>query len=198
MATRWRWWRLIALLAEFPFLSAALLGLAPAYGPAQETVQPIVSSPVLLASPNNRLQAEFTIVRGAPRGGGGGALVYSLKYDGKPLVDTSPLSLDLSGEPPLGTEVRIADSTSGSSVDDYQLIGGKTNHVHDPYNNLKLQVVEPNEPRRTFIIEAHAYNDGLAFRYVVPKQNAIQGGQQDLFYLQDFHLRQEHTEFRVS
>ena len=79
-----------------------------------------------------------------------------------------------------------------------ELIGGKANHVHDAYSSLRLQLVEPDAPRRTFVIEARAYNDGFAFRYVVPKQSSIQASYLDLPDLNDLHLKQEHTEFRVS
>ena len=38
------------------------------------------------------------------------------------------------------------------------------------------------------MLEARAYDDAIAFRYVVPKQRA----------LRNFQLTQEHTEFRIS
>jgi alpha-glucosidase len=198
MATRWKLSRQTAVLVAGFFLLTAFFAPVPLNLLAQTMAGRGASGSVLLASPNHRLQAHFATVRGAPAGGDGGALAYSVTYDGRPLVETSSLSLDLSGQPPLGTEVWIADATSGSGVDDYLLLGGKTSHVHDTYNSLKLQVVEPKEPRRTLIIEARAYDDGLAFRYDVPKQDAIQDGYQDLQDLEDLHLKQEHTEFRVS
>jgi alpha-glucosidase len=187
--------RYIAVLVFGIFFLIVLMGAAPANLVAQTTADLGGSGSVPLVSPNQRLQARFTTV---PAGGGGGALIYSVTYNGKPLIDTSSLSLDISGQSPLGTAVRIAKVTSGAGVDDYQQIGWSRSHIHDAYNSLELELVEPKEPHRSLVIEARAYNDALAFRYVVPKQDAIRTGDLDLPDAKDLHLKQEHTEFRVA
>ncbi len=51
-----------------------------------------------------------------------------------------------------------------------------------------LRTVEGSGAKRSLLIEARAYNDGIAFRYVLPEQDAIK----------KFRLKQEDTEFRIS
>ncbi len=141
-----------------------------------------------LTSPDHRLQIQFATVSGGQPTDASGALVYNVKYDGKPIVDDSGLSLELEGQPPLGLDVHVTQATPGSGIDDYTLLAGKASHVHDPYNSLTLTVTEPNAPARTMVMEARAYNSAVAFRYVVPQQAA----------LSSYRLKQEHTEFSIS
>jgi alpha-glucosidase len=146
------------------------------------------SGPVTLSSPDQQLVMQFTTVAEKGATDAGGKLVYSVTFHGKPLLDASALALELAGQPVLGSKVQIAESTLGKGDDDYTLIAGKASQIHDSYNKVELRVVEPGGPKRTLLIEARAYNDGIAFRYVLPEQDAIK----------ELHLKQEDTEFRIS
>ena len=114
-----------------------------------------------------------------------GRLVYSLAVRGKPVLEESALGLDLDGAAPLGSSVYITGSDAGDGVDDYTLATGKTSHVHEEYRSLTLRVAENGPRGRALTIEARAYNDGVAFRYVLPEQRPIS----------ELRLRQEATEF---
>jgi alpha-glucosidase len=131
-------------------------------------------------SPNGRLEIQFSTERGA--------LVYSVRFRGHPLLDDSTIALDLDGQPSLGNNVRISQVTPSWGVDDYTPVAGKTAHVHDAYNQVTLTLAEPQPPGRTFTIEARAYNDGVAFRYVVPKQPG----------LESYRLRQEAIGYAIA
>jgi alpha-glucosidase len=146
------------------------------------------SKPVTLSSPDQQLVMQFNTVAGKESSGAGGKLVYSVTFHGKQLLDPSALALDLADQPILGSNVQIAGSISGQGEDEYTLIAGKASKIHDQYNKVELRVVENSEPKRALVVEARAYNDGLAFRYVLPEQDAIK----------DLHLKQEDTEFRIS
>jgi alpha-glucosidase len=146
------------------------------------------SKPVTLSSPDQQLVMQFNTVAGKEPSGAGGKLVYSVTFHGKQLLDPSALALELADQPILGSNVQIAGSISGQGEDEYTLIAGKASKIHDQYNKVELRVVENSEPKRALVVEARAYNDGLAFRYVLPEQDAIK----------DLHLKQEDTEFRIS
>ncbi|MCU1249403.1 MAG: hypothetical protein JWQ49_2432 [Edaphobacter sp.] len=146
------------------------------------------SSPVTLTSPDHRLVIEFTTVEGKDTTKTDGKLVYSVSFRGKPLLDESALALELDGQPTLGSSVHIVASKFGTGSDDYSLIAGKVNTVHDGYNSVQLRAEESGERRRSVEIEARAYDDGVAFRYVLPEQAGIK----------DLRLKQEDTEFRIS
>jgi alpha-glucosidase len=142
---------------------------------------------ITLSSPDQRLVVQFTTAAGK-ESNDAGKLVYSITFRGKQLLDQSALALELGGQPTLGSNVYIAESNFGKGSDDYTLIAGKASNIQDQYNSLQLRAVESDGLRRSLVIEARAYNDGIAFRYVLPEQDAIK----------DLHLKQEDTEFRVS
>ena len=82
---------------------------------------------------------------------------------------TTPRShSSLRDQPPLGSDVHIVDSNAGSGVDDYTLSNQKVSKVHDAYNSLVIHVRRERRRHRTMTIEARAYNDGFAFRYLLP------------------------------
>ena len=146
------------------------------------------SFPLTLSSPNQELSLQFATAPVKGSTSGGGKLVYSVSYRGKPVLDQSALGLELEGQSLLGADVRVVNSIAGQGVDDYSLLAGKASKVQDEYKCLTVQLKEDGNAGRTFSMEARAYNDGVAFRYVLPAQDTIK----------EFRLKQEDTEFRIS
>ncbi len=145
-------------------------------------------SPLTLTSPNQQLGIQFTTLPAKEGVSGGGQLVYSVTFKGKLIVDPSALGLELDGQPTLGAAVQIIGSAVGRGFDDYTLIAGKVSKVHDEYKSLTVQLKDEGGLGRRLSVEARAYNDGVAFRYVLPSQDAIK----------ELRLKQEDTEFRIS
>ena len=114
-------------------------------------------------------------------------LIYQLSFRGKLLIEPSALRLDLENQPPLGSDMRIVDTTATSEDHIYKLVTGKASQVRDHYNALRVDLGEPAGMGRKLTIEARAYDEAVAFRYCVPEQNAIS----------DFRLIKEGTEFRI-
>ncbi|RPI18262.1 MAG: glycoside hydrolase family 97 protein, partial [Acidobacteriales bacterium] len=146
------------------------------------------SGPAVLSSPDGQLAITFqTVVKGQAVAAGG-QLVYSVSFQGKPLLDQSALSLSLQSQTPLGPKVRIVNTAASKTDETYRLVTGKAGSVRDYYNALRVELEETAGPRRRLVMEARAYDDAIAFRYVVPEQAR----------LREFRLVQENTEFRVS
>ncbi len=145
------------------------------------------SNPVTVKSPDGRLVASFeTIDNDQPAASG--KLVYSVTFRGKPLIERSALSLQLQGQRPLGPEMQIASAMPGTADETYQLVTGKASTVRDHYNSVRLDLTEREPGVRKLAIEARAYDDAIAFRYVVPDQSTFR----------EFRLSSEDTEFRIS
>jgi alpha-glucosidase len=146
------------------------------------------SGPVEVSSPDHQISVQFNIRidKATQANGQDGQLVYSVAFHRKQAFEDSALRLELADQKPLGTNVHITRATSGSGVDDYQLLAGKISAVHDPYNSITVDVQESGSLARTFEIQARVYNSGLAFHYHVPEQSA----------LSRYRLTQEDTEFR--
>ena len=146
------------------------------------------SGSATLSSPNQQVVIQFNTTSEKGSTGSEGKLVYSVTFHNKQLLDPSALGLELADQPILGNNVQIVASTPGKGSDDYTLIAGKAGKIHDEYNKLELKVVENSAAKRSLMIEARAYNNGVAFRYIVPEQSAIK----------ELRVKQEDTEFRIS
>jgi alpha-glucosidase len=159
--------------------SAALCLFLPALAGAQSTAT--------LKSPDGAVAISFeTTQNNQPSQSG--QLIYSVSFRGKPLIDASALRLDLEGQKPLGAEVHIAAQTPATTDETYRLVTGKASLVRNHYNALRLDLEENGENRRDLSIEARAYDDAIAFRYIVPEQRP----------LREFRLKKETTEFRIA
>jgi len=142
---------------------------------------------VTLKSPDGRIVARFETVRDE-QPALIGQFVYSVTFHGRPLIDRSSLALHLEGMRPLGAAVRIVSQAPSAIDSTYHLIAGKASTVRDHYNAVHVDLVEDNLQHRKLAIEARAYDDGVAFRYIVPDQSPIR----------EFRETREATEFRIS
>jgi alpha-glucosidase len=141
----------------------------------------------VLRSPDGQLAVTFeTLQKEQPAPSG--QLAYSVTYKGKPLMERSDLSLTLQGWPALGTDVHIVDRKPSTFNQTYHLVTGKATEVRNHYNALRLDLESTGRMHLKLAIEARAYDDAIAFRYVVPKQNS----------LREFRLVQEHTHFQLA
>ena len=151
---------------------------------AAATAQPTTA---VLRSPNGQLVITFETVQNQ-QPASSGQLVYSVTYKGKPLLDRSALSLELQGEPALGTHVTISHQTPSQVDETYHLVAGKASEVRNHYQALRIDLEDTDRSHLQFAIEARAYDDAIAFRYVVPQQTT----------LREFRLVKENTEFAIS
>lgn len=119
-----------------------------------------------LRSPGGAVEVGFMLDDGAP--------VYTVVYKGRTVLDWSPLGLELRQGGPLargmeidGIERRVHDST-------YALAAGKASRARDLYNEFEVRLHERGGARRRLRIIFRAYDDGAAFRYVVPEQKGFE------------------------
>src|SRR5215813_9030520 len=78
----------------------------------------------------------------------GGALAYSVSFHGRPVLTRSTMALEIQDQAP----------------------HGPANPVRNKANTLALEIEETRPPLRKLTVEARAYDDGIAFRYVIPNQ----------------------------
>jgi alpha-glucosidase len=101
----------------------------------------------------------------------GGSLRYTVDFHGKPLFVASRLGLDLVGQPPLGEAMRKTGEQAESADDTYVLPVGKTREVRNHYQGVRADFEDATG--RKLSIEVRAFDDGVAFRYLVPQQPGI-------------------------
>lgn len=136
-----------------------------------------------VASPNGEL-AVMLLAR--PGDGDAGGLRYIVEFHGRRVLDDSVLGLKLEGQPALGPGMHQVHVESGHMDQTYSIPAGKTSTVRDTYNSARADFED--DKARKLTVEMRAYDDGIAFRMIVPEQAGLK------------HVRVEHelTEFRFS
>jgi alpha-glucosidase len=121
----------------------------------------------VLASPDKSLTITISDTDGRAR--------YAVARKGKPLLTPSPLGLALDKGGALSTKLTIAGANQTSVDQTYDLVVGKTRTVRDHYNELTVDFAEAGPAGRKLRVIARAYDDGVAFRYVLPDQPTLAG-----------------------
>jgi alpha-glucosidase len=145
------------------------------------------SSTLQVKSPNGQIVFLLSGTTASPSASAAAnSLRYAVEFRGKRLMDDSPLGLKLEGQPPLGPGMRAVGSEQGSVDETYTIPVGKTSSVLNRCKTMHTNFEDNNG--RKLSIEVRAFDDGVAFRYILPASPA------------QAKLRIEHelTEFRYS
>ena len=111
---------------------------------------------------------------------GADGMFWSPSRKGKPLVVPSRLGLTFAlfkvrgREIKLG-EMRIVEKKSRCSDTVWESRIYRRGTVRDNYNELEVTLEEAAEPHRRLGIVFRAYDEGAAFRYVIPAQDGVAG-----------------------
>jgi alpha-glucosidase len=130
-------------------------------------------------SPNNRLSL---VLQSGMTGPG---LYYYVALDKRIVIGPSALRLGIHNQTEIGKYGFLAFLNSGRHDVSYHRISGKASTIRDEYYALQCEFSEPGQDGRKLTIEARAYDDAVAFRYVIPEQPNMQ----------DLRLADERTEF---
>ncbi|WP_421738953.1 glycoside hydrolase family 97 protein [Caulobacter sp.] len=121
----------------------------------------------ILASPDKSLTVTISDTDGQAR--------YAVSRKGRALLVPSPLGLLLDKGGLLSRGLTIAGSTQASVDQTYDLVVGKTRTVRERYNELTIDFAEAGADGRRLKVVFRVYDDGAAFRYVLPDQPALAG-----------------------
>jgi alpha-glucosidase len=120
-----------------------------------------------VASPNGTIHAEVKADK---------ELSYSVQLDGKPLIVPSRLGLDFDVGLKLGQNVQAVDASTSEHNETWKDDFGKFSTVKDNYRELRVHLREVRaspSPPVDFALLVRAYNDGVALRYVLLKQEPL-------------------------
>lgn len=134
---------------------------------------------VSVASPDKRTRFELNLVRQSPQ--------YSVKFNGRALVENSPLSLEFA-DGAFGANIRMNRPVTKALSETYTLVVGKNKTVHSECNQAVIPLEETKAPFRKINLVVRAFDDGVAFRYEFP-------GQKDK---ESFTLYEEGTTFNIA
>ena len=93
-------------------------------------------------------------------------LTYQVDYNGKPLILGSYLGFEIANQLRLGHKLGLVKTYPGVYDETFTLPGEKTKSVH--YNEVVAEYLQNGSLGRLMSVEVRAFNDGVAFRYVIP------------------------------
>src|SRR5262249_60082066 len=91
---------------------------------------------------------------------------------GRSVIVDSGLGLELAGQPRLPSAPRQAAVQTGGVDETYRVPAGKSSTVRNHYNSATVEYVEVSGRHRRLGLEVRAFDDGVAFRYALPGQDA--------------------------
>ena len=158
-------------MKKFFFSAALLIASALSMG-AVET----------LNSPDGKLSVNFDLTTD-------GTPTYNLVYNGKEVVATSRLGLELKKGKSLLNDFSLVRTTRSSFDETWEPVWGETATIRNNYNEMAVRLSQPFDGKmREMIIRFRLYNDGVGFRYEWPEQK-------DFTY---FVIKEERTEFAMT
>lgn len=169
---------LLCLLASA--VSAQVATAPPA--PTVQATEPAAAAAVskTVASPDSRLSLAFALdAQGVPS--------YALTFAGRPVVKSSVLGLEFKDQPALTGGFTLKAFTSGPHDDTWEPVWGEVKSIRNHYNELAV-TLEQASTRREIVIRFRVFDDGLGFRYELPRQAN----------LGSFILADEKTQFSLT
>lgn len=126
-----------------------------------------VASEQVVASPGGKTEIRISDETGQAN--------FALKFKGETLVTPSPLGLVLDKGGQLSRNLKIVDARTRSVDQTYDLVVGKARTVRDRFTETTVEFLETGGLQRRLRVIARAYDDGVAFRYVLPDQPTLAG-----------------------
>ncbi|MDQ3040056.1 MAG: glycoside hydrolase family 97 N-terminal domain-containing protein, partial [Pseudomonadota bacterium] len=134
-----------------------------------------------VASPSGALKVELDL-------NGEGRLAYRILRQGRPLVADSRLGFIFADDRQLLRNLKLERQAARRFDETWEQPWGERRFVRNHFNELRATFVESDRDRRQFDVVFRVYDDGVGFRYEVPKQPA----------LNQVRIQQELTEFAVA
>lgn len=114
---------------------------------------------------------------------------YSVNLNNETAIDTSKLGLRFKKSAELGDGFSIKTSSTSSYDQTWQQPWGERKNVRDNHNELIVTFTKDQTRSHTFNVRFRVFNDGIGFRYEVPKQEGLDG---------QINITNELTEFAIK
>jgi alpha-glucosidase len=139
----------------------------------------------VLKSPNGNAIVEFDLKNFGDKTD---CPIYKVTYNNKLVITDSCLGLEIKDANPLGAGFEIVKVSRTNHDSTYSPVYGERKTIRDNYNQLVAELKESSPPYRRLILSFRAYNEGVAFCYTLPRQDA----------LKNFVISAEKTQFRFT
>jgi hypothetical protein len=134
-----------------------------------------------VSSPDRKIRVEFELDQsGAPR--------YRVFHNGAPLLADSKLGFHFQDAPALAANFDVRGVRRDRHDTVWRPVWGEYKTIRDNYDELTIDLRERVAPRRALRLIFRVFDDGVGFRYVLPKQRAMS----------QFAITAEDTEFNFA
>jgi alpha-glucosidase len=142
----------------------------------------LLGNPLNVTSPGNVLSLSFSLKDGKPE--------YTVKRLGKTIVQPSALGFTLERQNNLDANFELAGFESTEFSETWDQVWGEKRQILNAYGELRVDLIQ-RESNYKLTIVFRTYDDGYAFRYIIPEQNGL-----DRFDISDelseFHLADDY------
>lgn len=130
-----------------------------------------------VVSPKQKIELKFCLVAKAP--------MYSVRFEGQPVLELSRLGLYIKGQPALAGGFTVAKISRSETRGSWEQVWGEEHVIRDDHNEMRVALQSGD---RKLDMVFRVFDDGVGFRYEVPKQKG----------LKKFEIKREVTEFKFS
>ncbi len=129
---------------------------------------PALAQPVASASsPSGSLKVELSL-------NGEGRIGYTVSRNGTPVLNESRLGFLLTDAPQLLRSFALTSQSTSSASSRWEQPWGEYRFIDNRYNELVAEFRETTRLKRSLRVVFRIYDDGIGFRYEVPKQANLQ------------------------
>ena len=135
------------------------------------------SLPIVINSPDQSIHLTVEIIDNV--------LTYSVNHKENAIIKTSSLELELKN--PIQNGFEVIGISMDSVVNSWSPVYGEKSTIKDNYQSLVVSLQEKGALKRLLNVEFRIYNEGIAFHYILPKQQ-----------YQDWIILNEFSEFNFK
>jgi len=135
-----------------------------------------------LKSPDGKVIIRFGLKDDGDRQG---CPIYNVTYHNRPVITDSYLGLTIKDAASLQDGFEIVEVTRTNHDSTYSPVYAERKTIRDHYNQLVAELRESSPPHRRLFLTFRAYDEGAAFCYTLPQQDA----------LKNFIISAERTQF---
>jgi len=115
-----------------------------------------------LASPGGINKIKFNLDKTAPK--------YAVSHGKIQVIAPSDLGFMLKGNEDFSTNFEVVDVQNSTFDETWEQVWGEKKKIRNHYNQMVVHLQQKSSEKRKLDIQFRAYDDGIAFRYVYPKQ----------------------------
>jgi len=115
-----------------------------------------------LVSPEGKNKIQFELVDNAPK--------YAVSHGKTEVISPSDMGFVLKNNEDLSSGFEIKKVENSTFDETWKQIWGEKKQIRNHYNQMVIQLQQKSGNKRKLEIQFRAYDDGIAFRYMYPKQ----------------------------